>query len=101
MGHEMEKCYVNFQWELEAFNPSTIFLLGRQVATFVLKKFGISDFCLDDKFNFSPFIINDMEFVPVHHPSYILVYKRKQVDQYIRGIQSLLPVKESTIKKRA
>src|SRR5262249_37767631 len=52
LEHEMEKCFINFQWELEAFNPSVVFLLGKQVSSFVLKKQGVTDFGLDEKFSF-------------------------------------------------
>jgi len=75
--HEMEKCFPNFENEIEDLAPNIIFLLGKQVASFVMKKFLISEINLD------------INFIPIHHPSYILVYKRKKVDKYIDNIQSL------------
>lgn len=86
---EMEKCYPNFQFELETLNPTVVFLLGKQVATFVLKKMGVRDFYLSDDFKYKTIEINNIFFVPVHHPSFILVYKRKQLHNYIRNIQSI------------
>lgn len=102
LEHEMEKCYNNFEWELETLTPSVVFLLGKQVATFVLKKQSIRNVILDDQFVFQSYRFNNIEFVPVHHPSYILVYKRKLIDLYVRGIQSLFPVKgKESSQKRA
>jgi DNA polymerase len=101
LEHEMEKCFINFQWELEAYTPSVVFLLGKQVANFVLKKNGVNNFTLDDKFTFEQYCINKMLYVPVQHPSYILVYKRKHLDQYIRGIQRIFPIKSVCLTKRA
>jgi len=90
LEHEMEKCYTNFEWELETLTPSIVFLLGKQVSTFVLKKFSIRNVMLNDGFDFQSYHINNIDFVPVHHPSYILVYKRKLIDEYIKGIHSLV-----------
>jgi uracil-DNA glycosylase family 4 len=102
LEHEMEKCFVNFQWELEAFKPSVVFLLGKQVSTFVLKKMGVTNFNLSGKFSFDQFSFNDILFVPVQHPSYMLVYKRKLIERYIAGIQALFPgVERSVARKRA
>jgi uracil-DNA glycosylase len=86
---EMEKCFPNFQFELDALNPSVVFLLGKQVATFMMKKIGVTDFALDENFKYETYFINNTLFVPVHHPSYILVYKRKSIKNYIKNIQSI------------
>ena len=88
--HEMEKCYPNFEWELETLQPKTVFLLGKQVADFILKKMGVRNFSLDDNFNYHGIQINGITFIPVHHPSYILVYKRKALPEYIASLRSLI-----------
>lgn len=85
---EMEKCYPNLADELDTLKPKIIFLLGKQVAKFVLDKNAIKTFTFDDSFNYESFIINDICYVPVHHPSYILVYRSKLVESYITGITS-------------
>jgi uracil-DNA glycosylase len=87
---EMKNCISNLLLEIQYFKPKLIFLLGKPVASFVLHHFGIKDFVLDNEFNYSTFIIKNTVFVPIHHPSYILVYKRKKVDIYIKGIQSMI-----------
>jgi uracil-DNA glycosylase len=89
LKHEMEKCYPNLLDEIETLKPKTIFLLGKQVAQFVLEKHSITSFLFNEQFNYEPFIINDISYVPVHHPSFILVYRRKYIDNYILGITSL------------
>ena len=86
--HEMEKCFPNFEWELEYLSPNTVFLLGKQVANFVLKKLANYKPSLNEEFRYNPVEINGVCFIPVHHPSYVLVYKRKNLNQYIKSIQS-------------
>lgn len=87
LEHEMEKCFSNFEWELEKLEPTTVFLLGKQVATFIFKK--LSDYkpTLSATFNYNSIEINGIDFVPIHHPSYVLIYKRKSVNRYIKNIQ--------------
>lgn len=88
LEHEMEKCFPNFEYELDELNPSVVFLLGRQVAAFVMKKLGFSEISLSEEFKYESFEFGNTTFVPVHHPSYILVYKRRSLDSYIKSLQS-------------
>lgn len=101
LKHEMEKCYPNLVDEIEILKPSIIFLLGKQVAQFVLGKHSHNSFSLDENFNYQSFIIDDIIYVPVHHPSFILVYRRKFIENYISGIssffQELMVEKETSI----
>ena len=87
---EMDKCFPNFETELEELNPSTVFLLGKQVASFVLKKMSATSPILDDNFQYSSIKIGRTNFVPVHHSSFILVYKRKFLEQYKENIQRII-----------
>lgn len=89
LEHEMEKCFPNFESELKVLTPKVVFLLGKQTASFVMKKLGIKNFSLADDFKYSSFRIGGVQFIPIHHPSYILVYKRKELDLYIEQIQAL------------
>jgi DNA polymerase len=86
---EMKKCSSKFDMELRALNPSLVFLLGKQVASFVFKRYLNKEAELDKTFNYQPHLYNGMYFVPVHHPSYMLIYKRKYMNDYIYGIRSL------------
>jgi len=95
LKHEMEKCYPNLVDEIEMLNPSVIFLLGKQVSQFVLGKQGYNSFSLDDNLNYHSFNIDGIIYVPVHHPSFILVYRRKLIDKYMSAVSTFfqeLPV---------
>lgn len=85
--HEMSNCFPNFEWELKMLKPSTVFLLGKQVSTFVLKNFTNQKVNLADTFNYKPINIGGTNFIPVHHPSFILVYNRKNLEKYIDSIR--------------
>ncbi|MDZ4679512.1 MAG: uracil-DNA glycosylase family protein [Saprospiraceae bacterium] len=93
LSYEMEKCFPNFQWELEKLEPTTVFLLGKQVASFVLKKLSPHKPLFSESFNYASFEIGPINFIPIHHPSYMLVYKRKNLKQYIENVRKHFPVK--------
>ncbi len=89
LEHEMDKCFPNFEFELEVLKPSIVFLLGKQVASFVMKKISKEPVIFPEDFDYKTTFYNGTFYVPVHHPSYILVYKRKQLDLYIENIQKI------------
>lgn len=91
--HEMSKCFPNFQWELKELKPITVFLLGKQVASFVLKQLSNHKPSFEDNFHYRIFEIGGINFIPIHHPSYILVYKRKNLNQYIENVRKQFPIK--------
>lgn len=84
---EMDKCYVNLDYEFNQLNPKIVFLLGKQVSQYVLKRYNITDFSLDRKFNYKSFRIDKTNFIPIHHPSFVLIYKRNHIDNYLKGIK--------------
>jgi DNA polymerase len=87
---EMELCYRHLTREINYFSPKIVLLLGKQVASFVLKNKGVGKVDLDGKFNYRPIFIEGIYYLPVHHPSYVLIYKRKQVHNYITKIKQVL-----------
>ncbi len=87
---EMETCFFHLENEITLLNPRLIFLLGKQVATFVLNENGIKDYYLDEDFEYKSFKVVNNIFIPIHHPSYILVYKRKRLQNYIKNIESII-----------
>lgn len=87
---EMIDCFPNLLSELEFLKPKIVFLLGKQVSDFTLSMYNQRCQGLDSEFNYASFQIEEVTFVPVHHPSYILVYKRRFVENYISGITSLI-----------
>ena len=94
--HEMEKCFSNFQYELNELKPSVVFLLGKQVASFIMKKMGVKEIAFPEDYKYEAVFINGTFFVPVHHPSFMLVYKRKQLDNYIKSIRLICRSKIQT-----
>lgn len=87
---EMEKCYKHLTKEINYMSPKIILLLGKQVASFILKSKGIKDFELDDEFNYKAILIDGIYYLPVHHPSYVLIYKRKYLQNYTTKIKHFL-----------
>ena len=86
---EMECCHNNLRIEIKQSKPRVIFLLGKIVSDFIM---GIEKAIkpnLDESFNYKSHKINNIYYIPVHHPSYILVYKRKFLKQYISKISEL------------
>lgn len=87
---EMHCCYPHLLKEMELLRPSVVFLLGRQVSEFVLSRFksaqGSLDRHLAGDFNYRFCTIENIPFVPIHHPSYILIYKRRMLNKYIEEV---------------
>lgn len=85
---EMATCYKNLQSEVDEIRPKVIFLLGKLVSDFVGKdKFQSK---LPDDFKYKAIRDGNTVYVPIHHPSYILVYKRKQMDAYVKSVSRLI-----------
>ena len=88
--NEMKACYSNLKQEIIKVKPKVVFLLGMNVSKFILKDIKVTITGLDNKYQYTYFRHNDIYYVPIHHPSYIHIYKRKQIDQYILGVQSII-----------
>ena len=83
----MRTCCKHLHSEILEFRPKLVFLLGKQVGDFVTE---VKNIKLSDKFEYETFQKDNTIYVPVHHPSYILVYKRKFIDSYINGISKVI-----------
>jgi uracil-DNA glycosylase len=86
---EMGRCFPNLETELQELKPSIVFLLGKQVSTYVVRSKGKTEISLNEDFKYKSLYLDGTHYVPVHHPSYILVYKRKAIKQYIKGIRKV------------
>lgn len=86
---EIDCCFENLLEELNVIAPQIVFLLGEKVYTAVEKHLSIK-FEKWDGFNYCYSQHNGIYFVPIHHPSYIYTYKRKQLDDYVNSIQFLI-----------
>lgn len=86
---EMELCIVNLKREIELLKPKIIILLGNNVIQSVEKSMQITF----DKFNdyeYKLYKQDDYSFLPIHHPSYISVYKRKNKEAYVDAVKELI-----------
>lgn len=85
---ECARCYPELQIELQSVNPRVVLLLGNKTATFVLRQLGFHMPKLSYSYQF--FEYEKRWYVPIHHPSYIMVYKRKEKDQYIQAVKTVI-----------
>ncbi|MFZ5643052.1 MAG: uracil-DNA glycosylase family protein [Bacillota bacterium] len=88
--NEMKLCYNNLLFEFNNLNPKMVFLLGQNVTSFIFKQMNVTINNLNYDFNYNYYEEDGRYYVPVHHPSYIYVYKRKQVDHYVFGVQKIV-----------
>jgi uracil-DNA glycosylase len=75
-NQEFEKCFPHLKQEIKKVNPKTIILLGKHVTTFLSKKLNLN------LKKYHPTKHNNTTILPIDHPSYIMIYKRKQLKQY-------------------
>lgn len=86
---EIDLCLPHLGFEINQLSPQIVFLLGSKVIDAISRHYSI-DFEKWDAFDYTFQKLNKMYFVPVHHPSYIFVYKRKMVDEYISGLEKVV-----------
>lgn len=90
LRNEMSKCFPNLSSEIDTIRPKLIFLLGKQVSDFVLSEFNIDAKNSPSDFEYPSYASGIVKFIPVHHPSYVLIYKRKFVEDYMSAINEHL-----------
>ena len=75
---EKEMCYCikNLLTEINYFNPKIIFILGKRTYNFIYKYFIKNN-------------IDTNKIYYIEHPSYIYIYKRKNIDNYIEKIKKI------------
>ncbi len=83
---EMKSCFPHLENEVQVLSPRVVLLLGKQVANYVLKQFDSSLSKLDKNFNYNVFMINGVAYVPIHHPSFMLIYQRRNLESYVDQI---------------
>lgn len=74
---EIDSCYEHLAEEIQELSPKIVFLLGGKVSSAVEKHLKIN-FEKWDEFKYHYKKINGVYYVPIHHPSYIYVYRRKR-----------------------
>lgn len=88
-NQEINACFSNLEKEINALTPKIVFLLGTQVTATVGQRFGLA-FKGWEGFAYGYLQYKQVYYIPIQHPSYIYVYKRKQVEEYLRSIEKLI-----------
>jgi DNA polymerase len=86
---EMDLCIVNLFREIEVLKPRLVFLLGKNV----IKAFESNIHMEFDGFkdyDYKMYQVGKMNIIPIHHPSYISVYKVKSKETYIESVKNLI-----------
>ena len=86
----MDICFENLELELVALKPKIVFLLGKKTSDFILNKYDKPILKANKEFEYLPHRIGSTYFVPIHHPSYVLIYKRNYIKDYIKGIKKVV-----------
>lgn len=86
---EIDSCFENLASEIESLTPKIIFLLGEKVSSSVSRHLDIH-FEKWSNFEYTYAEYSKSFFVPIHHPSYIHIYKRKQIDEYLSGVAEVI-----------
>lgn len=68
----------NLLIEIEIVKPKFIFLLGKKVYNFIIKYIKQNNIKIDAKIYY------------LEHPSYIYIYKRKYIDNYIDKVKKCI-----------
>lgn len=91
--NEIKCCFPNLSRELEEIKPKVVFLLGKSVADYVVKRLHLGSYTLSSEYQYTQFELDHTYFIPIHHPSFIRIYRYKTLGNYqdclIEKIQSL------------
>jgi len=87
---EMAMCYHNLENEVDILEPKLVFLLGKQVSNFVGNRVFGHEIGFTSDFDYNGFRSGGTTYVPIHHPSYMLVYRRAMMQDYIAGVCSAI-----------
>ena len=88
-NQEIAACFPNLEKEIQTLTPKIVFLLGTQVTAAVSQQFKLA-FKGWEGFNYGYLQYKKVYYIPIHHPSYIWVYKRKQVEEYLCSLEKLI-----------
>ena len=86
---EIDCCFGNLEHEIQVMMPKIVFLLGEKVYSSVERHLKIK-FKKWDGFEYNYQKLGEIYYVPIHHPSYIYVYKRKMIKEYINGVKRII-----------
>ena len=86
---EINCCFEHLVSEINTMSPKIVFLLGEKVYSSVAENLKI-EFEKWDEFEYRYKEYNGIYYVPIHHPSYIYVYKRKYMEAYIKSVEKII-----------
>lgn len=87
--NEIDTCFSNLITEINRMSPKIVFLLGEKVYSSVGRHLNVN-FEKWSEFEYHYRKLNGIYYVPIHHPSYIYVYKRNQIDNYVNSISRII-----------
>lgn len=88
-SREINCCIGHLLDEINVMSPKIVFLLGEKVYSSVGKQLKIKFEKWED-FEYCYKEHKGIYYVPIHHPSYVYVYKRKKVDEYIKSVERMI-----------
>lgn len=86
---EIDCCFEHLISEIHEMSPKIVFLLGEKVYSSVGKHLKI-EFEKWDGFKYRYREYKGVYYIPIHHPSYIYVYKRRHVEEYIESVAKII-----------
>lgn len=89
---ELNACMENLNLEIDHLKPTLIFLLGKIVSSRVMQILLNSDFemIFDRSYDYNIYSLKTAFVVPIHHPSYVGVYKKKELNDYRTSISRII-----------
>lgn len=85
-SYEIDECFDNFCTEIKELSPRIVFLLGEKVSKSVERHYKIK-FEKWEGYDFHYTQYEGIYYVPIQHPSYMHVYKRREIEDYIEGVK--------------
>lgn len=86
--NEMDTCFSNFKFELNILKPKIVFLLGEKVKKCVWGHIPIQNKEVTQ--NQTIYFWDNIRYIPIKHPSYIYVYKRKDIEKYKLEVSNMI-----------
>lgn len=86
---EMGNCFQYLADEIHIISPTLVFLLGIKVSGFIAGKLGIS-FGKITNYGYRTVTYDGIQYIPIHHPSYINIYKRGEIKEYTDAVTDMI-----------
>jgi len=87
---EMKESMPILEKKVKLFQPDIIFMLGNQVSQFIISEKKLT---VTNKYNTkNTFELNQKIFIKLYHPSYISIYRRKHIPEFIGAISKTLEI---------